>query len=371
MQFIDLQAQRHQIAKEIDNAIANVFEHGHFINGPEVKDLGEKLAGHVDANHCIPCGNGTDALQIALMALNIGPGDLVFVPAFSFFATAEVVSLVGATVAFVDICDKTYNLCPIALESALLNHAKNPKGRPAAVIAVDLFGQSADYTAIKDICNRYDLKLIEDAAQSFGATFHGRACCNFGDIATTSFFPAKPLGCYGDGGAVFCNDAELASMVRSIANHGQGEHKYDNVRIGMNSRLDTVQAAILIEKLKLFPQEIANREMVAKTYTEALEGAYVTPFQAEHSRSVWAQYSLLPINHSREEIINKLKQAGIPTAIYYPRALPDLPAMSEEITYSAENARKLSQNIFSIPMHPWLNSDNQQRIIEELRNAVS
>lgn len=366
MQLIDLQAQRRRISENIDTAMTRVLAHGQFINGPEVKQLSAQLTDIVGTSYCIPCGNGTDALQLALMALDIGPGDLVFVPAFSFFASAEVVCLTGAKVAFVDICQDTYNMCPQALEDAVLENARHPKGKPGAVIVVDLFGQPANYPAIVKVCDKYGLKLIEDAAQSFGATLQGKVCGSFGDIATTSFFPAKPLGCYGDGGAIFCDDPQLASKLNSLANHGKGEHKYDNIRVGLNSRLDTLQAAILLEKLTLFSQEITLREHRANTYTNSLNQTYITPVQIADSHSVWAQYALQPKHRPRAEILEQLNDAGVPTAIYYPTALPDLPAMSEQIVYSAQNARHICQNIFSIPMHPWLESEDQNKVIETL-----
>ncbi|HEY1637892.1 MAG TPA: DegT/DnrJ/EryC1/StrS aminotransferase family protein, partial [Rhizomicrobium sp.] len=292
--FIDLQAQRRRIASEIERAVSAVVVGGQWIMGPQVRALEEQLAEFAGVKHCVACANGTDALMIVLRAWNIGPGDAVFVPAFTFAASAEVVALVGATPVFVDVLEDTYNLDPRALETAIATVMGEGKLRPRAVMPVDLFGQAADYRGIEPIIAREGLKLLVDTAQAFGATLDGRQTAAIGDAAGTSFFPAKPLGCYGDGGATFTNEDGLAELLRSIRIHGQGSDKYENMRIGVNSRLDTIQAAILIEKLKIFPEEIELRERVARRYTDAFRRSNRVrpPHVIEGAQSTWAQYTV-------------------------------------------------------------------------------
>ena len=356
MQFIDLKAQYQRIEEKINARIKTVLEHGKYIMGPEVFELEEKLADYVGVKHCISCANGTDALQLALMAKGIGPGDLVFTPSFTFFATAEVISLVGATPVFVDIDEATYNISPQKLGQAVLAHQDSSLGEPKAIIAVDLFGQSANYPEIERIALENNLYLIEDGAQGFGGEINGRKACSFGDVATTSFFPAKPLGCYGDGGALFTDDDELAEILKSLRIHGKGVDKYDNVRIGVNSRLDTIQAAILLEKLAVFPKEVELRNEVARAYSSNLPEGFVLPHVQEGYLSSWAQYTVFHQSLPREELMARAKEAGIPTAVYYPKgihqsgAFADLPAVSLPVT------EKMQEQVFSLPMHPYLSA---------------
>lgn len=321
MQFIDLKSQLESIRPEIDAAIKRVLDHGIFIMGPEVYELEKKLSEFCGVKHAITCANGTDALALGLMAKKVGPGDAVFVPSFTFAATAEVVAWVGATPIFIDSLEDTYNIDPKSLEQGIQT-AKKAGFRPAGIIPVDLFGQPADYDAIQEIADEHHLWVIADGAQSFGATYKGRKVGSIGDMATTSFFPAKPLGCYGDGGAVFTNDDELAAIMKSLRVHGQGNDKYDNVRIGMNGRLDTIQAAILLEKLKIFPGELVARQRVADAYHKALENIVQVPFMMEDVSSAWAQYTVrLPKQIDRIKLMADLKEVGIPTMVYYIKPL--------------------------------------------------
>lgn len=354
MEFIDLKAQYQHLKTRIDKRIQNVLDHGKYIMGPEVQELEEKLAEYVGVKHAITCGNGTDALTLALMVLDIKAGDAVFCPTFTFFATAEVISFANATPVFVDSDEQTFNICPIDLEIRIQKVITEGKLVPKAIIAVDLFGLPANYPEIEKIANKYDLKLIEDAAQGFGGSINGKKAGSFGDIATTSFFPAKPLGCYGDGGAVFTNNDEYAELLRSYRVHGKGQDKYDNVRIGMNSRLDTIQAAILLEKLAEFPQELINRNKAARNYELKLKGLHKTPQVPSGYISSWAQYTLRDEN--RDEVMKKYKQKGIPTVVYYPTCLHEQTAFNllNDLT-SLPIAESFSRQVFSIPMHGYLN----------------
>lgn len=368
--FIDLKAQRARIADRVDDAIAKVLAHGAFIMGPEVRELEAELSGFAGVKHAIGCSNGTDALSLAMRALQIGPGDAVFVPDFTFAATAEVVALAGATPVFVDIDGHDFNMSKASLASAIEQVRAGSALTPKAVIPVDLFGQPADYTAIAALAQEHGLKIIADAAQSFGATYNNRRAGAIGDIACTSFFPAKPLGCYGDGGAVFTDDDDLAEAMRSLRVHGQGSDKYDNVRIGLNARLDTMQAAILLEKLKIFPDEIEARQRAADRYADGLADVAVVPSLMPGRSSVWAQYTI-QVNH-RDRVQAELKARGIPTAIYYPiplsqqtayRGFPSAPGgtpVSEE----------LARRVLSLPMHPYLDAATQDRIIGAVRDAI-
>lgn len=366
MQFIDLKSQLAQIRPNIDARIKSVLDHGQFIMGPEVFELEEKLSEYVGVKHCVSCANGTDALQLSLMALNIGPGDIVFTTAFSFFATAEVIPLVGATPYFVDIDKNTFNLCPLSLEKAIIEAKNHKKGACKAVIVADIFGLPADYDEIQRVCHRYDLHLIEDAAQSFGASIAGRRACSFGDIATTSFFPAKPLGCYGDGGAIFTNSDRLADLCRSLRLHGKGKHKYENVRLGMNSRLDTLQAAILLEKLTILETEIQARQVVAEQYTERLGSFFELQNIPLHYRSSWAQFSLYHPQISRNTMMERLKERGIASAIYYPIPLNKQDSMSHYPAQKSENTEAICAAIFSIPVSSYLTSNEKEQILSEL-----
>ena len=320
--FIDLAAQRQRLGGRVDEAIDRVLAHGRFIMGPEVTALEDELAEFAGMRHALTCASGTDALLLPLMAKGIGPGDAVIVPAFTFAATAEVAALVGATPVFADVNVSTFNLDPDSLAAAI-NTAKAAGLRPAAVIAVDLFGQPADYAGIEAVARAHGLWIIADAAQSFGAETTGKQTAACGDIAGTSFFPAKPLGCYGDGGAIFTNDDDMAALLKSIRVHGGGKDKYANERIGTNSRLDTIQAAILLEKLRIFPDEVAARRTVAARYSAALSDEVIVPTIAAGATSVWAQYTIR--TPRRDEVATHLKKQGIPTAIYYPTPLHQQP----------------------------------------------
>lgn len=371
MQFIDLKAQYCALKTEIDRNIQTVLDTGVFIGGPYVKELESKLAAFVGRKHCITCANGTDALQIAYMVAGIGAGDAVFCPDMTFISSTEPAKMFGATPVFCDITQDTYCLCTESLERQIQAVLAEGKLTPKAVVAVDILGNPCDYDTITAICERYGLLLIEDAAQSFGADYHGKKCCAFGQIATTSFFPAKPLGCYGDGGAIFTDDDELADVMRSICVHGKGPGgKYDNIRVGVNSRLDAIQAAILLTKLQaLAEHEIAARQVVANRYSQAFEGKLKTPFVAENSVSIWAQYALLAADTAqRDRIVAHLVAMNIPNMIYYPTPQHALPVFRNEPHYTEtfSNANDYCARTFSLPMHPYLSEAEQQRVI----NAV-
>ncbi len=364
MQFIDLQSQLNSIRSEIEARIKTVLDHGQFIMGPEVYELEEKLADYVGVKHCVSCGNGTDALQLSLMAMGVGPGDIVFTTAFSFFATAEVIPLVGAKPYFVDIDSDTYNICPASLEKAIKRAQKNDDGVCKAVIAVDMFGLPANYPLLTEICKRYGLYLIEDAAQGFGGAIENEYCGSFGDIATTSFFPAKPLGCYGDGGAIFTDNDQFAQLCRSLRLHGKGSHKYENVRIGLNSRLDTVQAAILLEKFIHFETEIKARQTVAEIYSKEFKTNYKIPNVPSGYRSAWAQYSLQA--DDRQFTLEKLSQNKVPCGIYYPVALNEQEPFIDSLSLITPNAQQACEKVFSLPMHPYLSENEQYSIIKAI-----
>lgn len=354
IQFIDLAAQYQHLKTKIDSRIKTVLAHGHYIMGPEVQELEDELAKYVGVKHAITCGNGTDALTLAMMVLDIKPGDAVFCPTFTFFATAEVIAFEGATPVFVDSDEATFNICPIDLEKRIQATITEGKLIPKAIIAVDLFGLPANYPEIQKIADKYNLKLVEDAAQGFGGSIDGKRAGSFGDIATTSFFPAKPLGCYGDGGAVFTNNDEYAELLKSYRVHGKGKDKYDNVRIGMNSRLDTIQAAILLEKLAEFPTELINRNKAADNYEKTLSSKYQTPQMPDGYVSSWAQYTL--VSDNRDADMAAYKEQGIPTMIYYGTCMHEQTAFSL-LGYQAgvfPIAEKLAKSVFSLPMHPYL-----------------
>ncbi|NVK26120.1 MAG: DegT/DnrJ/EryC1/StrS family aminotransferase [Gammaproteobacteria bacterium] len=354
MQFIDLQAQYKHLKTKINARIQTVLEHGKYIMGPEVQELEQNLAEYVGVKHCITCANGTDALTLSMMVLDIKEGDAVFCPTFTFFATAETIAYQKATPVFVDSDDETFNICPVHLEKQIEKVIAEGKMTPKAIVAVDLFGLPANYPEIERIAEKYDLKVIEDAAQGFGGEINGKRAGSFGDIATTSFFPAKPLGCYGDGGAIFTDNDEYAELLKSYRVHGKGQDKYDNIRIGMNSRLDTLQAAILLEKLAEFPTELLARSKAAAKYNAELCETYQTPFVPEGYVSSWAQYTLIAEN--RDEEMAKYKAQGIPTMIYYGTCMHQQTAF-KELGYSDENfpvASHLAKHVFSLPMHPYL-----------------
>ena len=366
MQFIDLAAQQARIKEKIDANIQKVLAHGQYILGPEVAELEEKLAAFTGTKHCISVANGTDALQIAQMAFGIGPGDEVITPGFTYIATAETVALLGAKPVYVDICPKTYNLDPAKLEAAI-----TPKTK--AIIPVSLYGQCADFDAINAIASKHGIPVIEDAAQSFGATYKGKQSCNLSTIACTSFFPSKPLGCYGDGGAIFTNDDQLATVLRQIARHGQ-DRRYHHIRIGVNSRLDTLQAAILLPKLEIFAEEIKQRQQAAKRYNELLsrhcesqsDVAIQLPYIEPHNTSAWAQFTIQV--DSRDQVQAKLQAAGIPTAVHYPIPLNKQPAVADN-TAQLPVGDAVAEKVISLPMHPYLRDDdikNISTVIQEI-----
>jgi len=369
MEFIDLRAQRRRLGDRVDAAIARVLEHGHFIMGPEVGELEAQLAEYCGVTHAITCSSGTDALLMTLLALGIGPGDAVIVPTFTFAATAEVVALVGATPVFADVEADTCNLSAANLPGALYV-ARASGVTPRAVIAVDLYGQPANYEEIEAFCSEYGLVLIADAAQSFGATWGGRRVGSIGDLACTSFFPAKPLGCYGDGGAVFTDDDELAAVLRSLRVHGQGTHKYDNVRVGLNGRLDTIQAAILIEKLAIFDDELQAREGIASRYQDALTGVVELSTVRPEATSAWAQFTM--VVDDRDQFAEGLRRDGVPTAIYYPRPLHLQPAYADSPRASdgLRVSEQLADRVLSLPMHPYLDAEAQDRVVGAVRRAM-
>ncbi|MGR6860400.1 DegT/DnrJ/EryC1/StrS family aminotransferase [Aliivibrio salmonicida] len=354
MQFIDLEAQYKHLKEKIDSRIHKVLDHGNYIMGPEVFELEEKLAEYVGVKHCITCANGTDALTLCMMVLDIQEGDAVFCPTFTFFATAEAVAFAKATPVFVDSNEQTFNICPIDLEKQIIKVIETGELKPKAIIAVDLFGLLANYPEIERIAKKYDLKLIEDAAQGFGGSLNGKMAGSFGDIATTSFFPAKPLGCYGDGGAIFTNNDEYAALLRSYCVHGKGTDKYDNVRIGVNSRLDTIQAAILLEKLVEFPQELIARQKVANGYEAQLKNQFITPQIPIDYTSSWAQYTVCSDN--REQDMQGYQEQGIPTMVYYRTCMHEQTAFAH-LGYKLGDfpvAEQLSKTVFSLPMHPYI-----------------
>ncbi len=369
--LIDLQAQRVALGSALDGAIAEAVAGGRWILGPQVDELEKQLAEFAGVKHAVGCANGTDALLLILRAWGIGAGDAVFVPAFTFVATAEVVSLVGATPVFVDVLENSFNIDPVSLKSAIAMVRADGALTPRAIIPVDLFGQPADYRAIEPIAEAEKLFLLCDTAQSFGASLDNRRTGSIGHAAATSFFPAKPLGCYGDGGTCFTNDDELAEQLRSLRMHGQSSDRYEHVHIGLNSRLDTIQAAILIEKLKIFAQEIEAREPIAERYNEAfsqIDGIQV-PRVIEGARSVWAQYTLqLP---NREKLQDDLKAEGIATAVYYPVPLSRQPAYSHYPSVPIPVSDALSRKVVSLPMHPYLIEGAQDRIVASVLKSVS
>ncbi|HJR14636.1 MAG TPA: DegT/DnrJ/EryC1/StrS family aminotransferase [Rhodanobacteraceae bacterium] len=360
IQFVDLQAQRTRIGREIDAAIQRVLAHGQFILGPEVAELERALEACTGARHCISVANGTDALQIVQMALGIGPGDEVIMPGFTYIATAETTALLGAKPVYVDIDPRTYNLDASLLEAAITPRTK-------AVIGVSLFGQCADFDAINAVAARHGIPVIEDAAQSFGASYKDRKSCNLTSIACTSFFPSKPLGCYGDGGAIFTSDDGLAKGMRQIARHGQ-DRRYHHVRVGVNSRLDTMQAAILLQKLKVLEDEIAARQHVAATYKRLLPSAGVTevPHVDKHNVSAWAQFTVQVAN--REQVQASLATAGIPTAVHYPIPLNRQPAVAAGAKLPVGDA--VAERVLSLPMHPYLTEQTQHLVVEHLGAAL-
>lgn len=373
MQFIDLKAQYEALKDRVNMRVQSVFDHGLFIMGPEVEELESQLASYVGVKNVVTCGNGTDALLLALMASGIGEGDAVFVPTFTFFASAEVVSLVRATPVFVDSDLETFNICSADLEEKIQAVLKEGRLNIKCIIAVDLFGLPADYSSLREVAHKYGLKIIEDAAQSFGGAIGEHRACSLGDIATTSFFPSKPLGCYGDGGAVFTNDDSVAELMRSLRVHGKGKDKYDNLHIGLNSRLDTVQAAILLEKLTVFPAELEERARIASTYNLQLPEVLQIPHVPFGYKSAWAQYTLVAKTKTdRSMIMSRLAERDIPTMIYYKRCVHEQPAYHTTMAdYGPlERAEQLANRVFSLPIYPYLQAEMVENILVALRDAV-
>jgi len=387
MDFVDLKTQQKRIKKQLDINIQRVLSHGNYIMGPEVKTLEKTLASYVGVQHAIGSASGTDALLMALMAYGVGPGDAIFTTPFTFFATAEVISLIGATPIFVDIDPQTFNIDPGQLEKAIIavksnNRSIHPlpnipeplrlKFEPRGIISVDLFGLPADYDSINAFARGQGLFVIEDAAQSFGAEYRGKKACALADVACTSFFPAKPFGCYGDGGMCFTNDEGLAAALNSIRVHGQGSNKYDNTRIGINGRLDTLQAAILLAKFDIFPEEVQTRQKVADRYSVLLNGGALPPCIPQDHLSVWAQYSILAKDEAHRTLLMKrLKESNIPVSIYYPKPLHLQTAFSF-LGYTRGAfpvSESIATRIFSIPMHPYLTESDQDRIISALAGS--
>ena len=367
--FIDLKAQQRRLGDRLSRAMDRVLDHGHYIMGPEVAELEDQLAEFCGARNAITCANGTEALTMVLMAWGIGPSDAVFVPSFNFIAAAESAALLGATPVFVDVHRETFNIDPSSLEGAI-DVARDRGLTPRVVVPDDLFGQPADYPAILRVAEEHDLLVLSDAAQSFGGQFGNQHVGTFGHATTTSFFPAKPLGCYGDGGAVFTEDDDLANIVRSIRVHGKGSDKYDNIRVGLNARLDTLQAAILIEKLAIFSDELEARQIVADRYSAALSDIAVTPTIIKGARSAWAQYTL--IVEDRAALMSASKAQGVPTQVYYGTPLHqqtaylDMPQAPLGCPLSAD----LADRVVSLPMHPYLSETDQDRVIDAVRGAL-
>ncbi|WP_332689135.1 DegT/DnrJ/EryC1/StrS family aminotransferase [Bosea sp. (in: a-proteobacteria)] len=371
IEFIDLKAQRQHIGKAMDDAILKVVHDGNYILGEQVQQFEAGLADFCGAKHAIGVANGTDALILVLEALGIGPGDAVLCPSFTFAATAEVVAWMGATPVFAEIDEATYNIDPKALAAAL-DTARKHELRPRALITVDLFGQSCDYEPIEAFCKQNELVLISDSAQGYGANYKGRVAGAIGDFATTSFFPAKPLGCYGDGGAILTDSDEHADLLRSLRFHGKGSYKYDNVRVGVNSRLDTIQAAVLIEKLKVYAEELEKRQLVAQRYTQALKDLVVTPYVMPDCVSTWAQYTIRVDADRRDAFQAALKAKGVPTTVYYPKPLHQqtaykhFPVAGNGLPIS----ERVAQEVVALPMHPYLDVATQDYIIEAVREAL-
>ena len=371
MEFRDLKQQYRVLREDIDRAVLEAMASGAYIMGPQVKALEKELAEFAGVKHCLTCANGTDALTLALKAWGIGPGDAVFVPDFTFFSSAEVVSLEGATPVFVDVCEDTFNIDAADLERAVQEVLAEGRLRPRVVVTVDLFGLPADYKAVRAVTDRYGLLVLEDGAQGFGGTIGTKRACSFGDIATTSFFPAKPVGCYGDGGAVFTDNDEWAALIESYRVHGKGQFKYDNVRIGLNSRLDTVQAAILQVKLKAFAEyELDAVNKAAALYDERLQGL-ATPVIPEGFRSSWAQYTVRFANRAQRDAVQAaLKAAGIPAMVYYPKPMHLQTAFAGLPTRSCPVATSLCDRVLSLPMHPYITVDEIDTVCGVIRQAL-
>lgn len=378
MQFRDLKKQYEVLKDEMDKAVLDVASSGKYINGPWVKELETELAEYVGVKHCISCANGTDALYIAMMAWDIKEGDAVFVPDFTFFSSGEVVSHAGGTPIFVDVDRKTYNIDPSSLVDAIEKVISDGKLEPKVIVAVDLFGLPANYDELQKIADKYGLKILEDGAQGFGGEINGRKACSFGDIGTTSFFPAKPLGCYGDGGAIFTDDDELAMKMQSIKVHGKGKMKYDNVRIGLNSRLDSIQAAILQVKFKAFKEyEVADVNKAAQKYDELIKeklgDKIIIPFIPKGYLSSWAQYTIqLKDKETRDSLQAALKEEGIPSMVYYPKPMHNQEAfeIKGEYEFNTESTDALCDTVLSLPIHPYITEDDIKTVVSAIEKNL-
>ncbi|MDY4516874.1 MAG: DegT/DnrJ/EryC1/StrS family aminotransferase [Lachnospiraceae bacterium] len=374
MQFRDLKAQYQALKTDINRAITQVITDSNYISGRQVAELEQSLAEYVGVKHCITCANGTDALTLALMTWGIGEGDAVFVPDFTFFSSGEVVSFEGARPVFVDVEEDTFNMSPESLERAIVQTIAEGTAVPRAIVAVDLFGQPANYDKIREIADRYSLRILEDAAQGFGGSLHGKMACSFGDISTTSFFPAKPLGCYGDGGAVFTDNDAAADYLRSIRIHGKGTCKYDNVRIGMNSRLDTLQAAVLQVKLEAFRKyELQDVNAAAKEYTRLLKDLVKTPVVKDGYYSSWAQYTIqLADRETREGLQTYLKEKGIPSMVYYPKAMHRQEAFAQVPSDDRDfpNTLRLCDRVLALPLHPYMKQEEIRLVADSIREYL-
>nr|WP_314630343.1 DegT/DnrJ/EryC1/StrS family aminotransferase [uncultured Mogibacterium sp.] len=374
MEFRDLKEQYTALKNDIDRQVDEVIASSRFIGGSKVSELEEKLAAYVGVKHCVTCGNGTDALELALMAWGIGEGDAVFVPDFTFFSSGEVVAILGATPVFVDVEEDTFNMDASSLEKAIAGVIADGNLRPSVVVPVDLFGLPANFPEIRKVADKYGLKILEDGAQGFGGEINGQKACSFGDISTTSFFPAKPLGCYGDGGAIFTNDDEAAELIRSYCVHGKGKMKYDNVRIGMNSRLDSLQAGILLPKLAAFAEyEVADVNSAATKYTELLNGTVATPVIPEGFLSSWAQYTIkLENKEQRDALQEYLKGKSIPSMIYYPKQMHNQEAFEAESDYGVDYSvtNKLCDTVLSLPIHPYISDEDLNEVASVIKEFL-
>lgn len=372
MEFIDLKAQYNELKDEIDNNIANIISNTKFIGGPQVGQLESALATFIGRKHCISCGSGTDALELVYLAYGVGAGDAVFCPDMTFIASIEPACMLGATPVFCDIEPDTYNISPTDLEEKIKSVIADGKLIPKAVVAVDFLGNPAKHDEIANICKKYNMIHIEDGAQSTGGSYHGKKCGSFGDIATTSFFPSKPLGCYGDGGAVFTDDDEIADIIKSLKVHGKGPNgKYENIRIGVNSRLDTMQAGVLLPKLSILDEEIEKRQFIAKRYEDALKDYFQVPVIEDDSVSAYAQYCILAENKDqRDAIVAKMKSENIPSLLYYPNPLHILEAFAPYPECNMPNTRRYADCNFGLPFSPYLTEEDQDLVIKTVLSAV-
>lgn len=374
MEFRDLKKQYEYLKPEIDNKIQEVLNNSQYIMGSHVKELEKELAEYVGVKHCITCANGTDALQLALMVWDVGVGDAVFVPDFTFFSSGEVVSAVGATPIFVDVDMDTYNISIESLTKMIETTVKEGKLIPKVIVAVDLFGQPAEYEAVRELAEKYNMYILEDAAQGFGGRIGDKKACAFGDISTTSFFPAKPLGCYGDGGAIFTDNDEWAEVLQSLRVHGKGKSKYDNIRIGMNSRLDTMQAAVLLAKLSVFvKEELEKCDKLAGFYTDSLKDIVKTPVVKEGYFSSWAQYTIqLENKEIRDGLQQYLKENGIPTMVYYQKPMHRQGAFEENsyVDEDFENTNRLCETVLSLPFHPYMSKEDAEKVIKRILDYI-